>query len=130
MGPSMSLANLCRKLFGPSSQEIELREDFEKVFKSNIKQSNEVIRLMGILYRPNERIVDIRHPLLDAITACQGEPLKQTDIATGEEVFFGLGPPNIGKVQKKIELALEACQKAIKEQTRGVEEVSHGSEET
>lgn len=133
------LANLARKILGPCRTEAVLRESFHNNEGTILLMTEEIrsrrareTELLGILYRPNEKIEAIRQPLLDAITSSQGKAIfGPPEIEGGEPMFVGLGPPDIGEIKQKIEIALNACQKAIKEQTRGVEpEAEDGSEAT
>ncbi len=125
-------ANLARNLFGPTLQEENLKSlvtdamtHASETMKDLVEQRTENARLRTILYRPNEKIADIRQPLLDAITACQGEPIMEMikDPQTGEEEpqFAGMSPPDLVKIKQKIEVSLSACDKAVKEQTKGID---------
>jgi hypothetical protein len=123
----LTLANFFRTIFGASSTEKALQDlanDIQICLESRTAQiislEIEVINLKNLLYKPNEKIVDIRELLLTAIISCQGKPHIYVD-ASGEEVFAGFSQPNIKEIQQKIEKALSACDIAIKEQMKGTD---------
>lgn len=115
------IAKVLRTLFGPSKEEQDLRLAFDKSRVIITAQEQVIIKLTALVYKPNEKVELIREPILDCITACQGDPVIVNSVEDGEPVFSHFDPPNIQKILKKLEIAMEACQKAIAEQTKGID---------
>lgn len=127
------IANFFRRLFGSSESEqflldlvTDLQTTLDNKWTETVSLQIKINELKTRLYRPNEKIGEIRQPLLDAIMACQGSPQTRVEVSLdgniiGEPEFIGFAPPDITSIKQKIEKALSACDVATQEQMKGID---------